>query len=268
MNNKETTTYITVPPLSAKPDTPCGVHTMGFQNAIARHLFGRHNHSGLSPHVPKDARVAIHHFPPEHRKYLLKMHHSSKLEKWKIPISVGKSTGLTDIDLCPDKKAYFASPTRRFGDLEAEVNEAERVYAVEISTPADVFLDISDDFLLGGSGSFGSSSSSSSSSGTPLSLLRVPKFSLKKHELNTPATTAASKPGPSVSNSRGERDNGSSAANSSATPATATTIRRKTPEEKEQDRLAQEILRNPIKYICTSNNNGSKETTFEAERGE
>ena len=130
MGNEEMVHYVYVPPYPAKTKTAAGRHTIKFRNCLARHLLGAKHSDGLPNQWNSQNRISIQHFPSEFRDVLRNMA-SEKVNKWRISLDVGKAHMLTEIDLCEDKKHYFAAPTLREEAIDEELKEAQRVHAIK-----------------------------------------------------------------------------------------------------------------------------------------
>jgi hypothetical protein len=177
MGNKDMTAYIIIPKYPAEPNTATGQHKIGFRDCIARHLKGRKNTNGLPDEWNSYERVSITHFPPEHRATLLNRP-STELDRYRIPLDVGRATGLTKIDLCKDRKGYFAAPKLRGTAIDDELGEAKRVHDIKNSSEADA--SISTAAMLGAGLSFGTRTN------------HVPVASLKSNTLKTPKSKSSS----------------------------------------------------------------------------
>ncbi len=129
MGNEEMLCYVNVPKYPASPNTEVGRHTIKFRNCLARHLLGAKRSDGLPDQWNTKEQISIQHFPPEFRVALRNMT-SERVNMWRISLDVGKAGNLTEIDLCEDRRHYFAAPTLRENDIIEELKEAQRVHAI------------------------------------------------------------------------------------------------------------------------------------------
>jgi hypothetical protein len=214
MNNKAMLCYLTIPPYpAAGSTTAAGRHTIKFRNCIARHLLGRLCTDGLPNEwtTGKD-EISIQHFPPTFRDALLNMP-TTKVDKWRISLDVGKAAGLTDVDFCEGKTHYLAAPSLREEHMKAELEEAERVYAVKSGDGMTAAAAIA-------TGSFGN---------VTASMLKTPK---PKKATTTQSVTEGAQPTAAVS----------------ATPVTRHRPRMSV-EAKEHADLMKEVEKDPHKFV-------------------
>jgi len=83
----------------------------------------------------KMERISMVHFHPDVIPYLVqdKESRGNKLNKWRIPIDLGKKTGLNEEDKCPtpdsnDVSSFFVLPNYSLEDAIADVERAETEY--------------------------------------------------------------------------------------------------------------------------------------------
>ncbi|KAL7535508.1 hypothetical protein ACHAWF_005187, partial [Thalassiosira exigua] len=78
--------------------------------------------------------ISIVHFPPETWEYImLSKEKKEKLDRWRIPLSLGEKLGLKDEDRCPapdsnGEQSFFALPNYSIGDATRDVEKAEAQY--------------------------------------------------------------------------------------------------------------------------------------------
>mmetsp|Transcript_11568 Transcript_11568/g.25364 ORF Transcript_11568/g.25364 Transcript_11568/m.25364 type:complete len:707 (+) Transcript_11568:62-2182(+) len=136
-------------PHSIKPDTPVGKHITAYREAVLRHLGYSSDEAQVTRTVKftskkggkertsmvKGERISIVHFHPDVIPYIIQGTDigGNKLNKWRIPINLGKKLGLSDEDKCPapgtrDEPTFFAVPTYSLEEATADVQKAEMQY--------------------------------------------------------------------------------------------------------------------------------------------
>jgi len=141
--------YLTVPKASC-PETPVGKHVNAYRKAVHRHL--GYVTDGDAPiqrtlkgpgvtdakihKIPKEERIAVVHFHPDVIPYILEDQTSlgrKKLNKYRIPIELGKEVGLKDEDKCPTDdtngvSSFYSLPNYSLEDAAADCAKAEEEY--------------------------------------------------------------------------------------------------------------------------------------------
>ena len=87
------------PQASFQNNTPLRQHVIQFQENVFHHLYGTGaNDVKESMKEKKECLVALHHFHPGLRQFLLEK--KSAFEMYQVPFSVGKACGLSEHDVC------------------------------------------------------------------------------------------------------------------------------------------------------------------------
>jgi hypothetical protein len=128
--------YVGLPNFPKKDSTPTGQHIIQVRENFMHHLFG-HGSNDIKDDLKlkKSVRIALHHFHPLIRPFLVEEKEKFKLDRYRIPFSVGRQCGLTEADLCSipatqeGHKTFITSPSFRLRESLAELKEAEREFA-------------------------------------------------------------------------------------------------------------------------------------------
>jgi hypothetical protein len=135
--------YLCLPAYPKKTDSPTAKHIMQFRENVCHHLYGYGESTALKTGMNRLDRVALHHFPPAFRPYIVNNSDSDSVKKqfrWRVPLEVGSHHGLTKRDLCATKdadgelgKTYMCSPIVRLADSYRELEAAEHKYNVNVA---------------------------------------------------------------------------------------------------------------------------------------
>eukprot|EP00986_Skeletonema_menzelii_P000777 scaffold222_cov90-Skeletonema_menzelii.AAC.1 len=124
MGNEKMTKYIVIPNRPPKADKKVRKYKLKFLDHIAKYF----PHWVIKPKSKKTVDyLSITHFPPSHRDVLWKRP-KGWTERWRIPLSVGRMSGLNDHQKCrfvPDI-FFFASPMLHRDAIAMELGDAIR----------------------------------------------------------------------------------------------------------------------------------------------
>eukprot|EP00956_Cyclotella_meneghiniana_P022855 scaffold43636_cov20-Cyclotella_meneghiniana.AAC.1 len=140
--------YFRLPSYPKQVDTSSAQHIIQMRENVCQHLYGYGESSELKKGKSLVDFVALHHFHPLMRPYLQNEKGTQKIDKWRVPLDIGRQCGLTDNDLCKitgssGGKSYLCSPARRMRESTDEVDKFEHRFNVQRAALDESFISVS-----------------------------------------------------------------------------------------------------------------------------